>query len=261
MVIRIDTGPREAQAIVFIHGSGVAGWMWKKQIEAFRGMRSIVIDLPDHGLALAQEFRSIEETADEIARFVSEGVPGGTAHLVGHSLGAKIVLEILSRHPETARSAVVSSALVRPSALVSLMNSHALNAMSLWMLKSEAVARAQAAQFAFPDPDMTASFLSELGAMKAENLDRPIAAFAGRLFLPPDLDRVTCPVLVTAGSQEPRSMIGSQADIALAMPGARTALIQGAKHSYPWTHYAIYNSYLTAFLGGKDSASEVNDND
>jgi len=260
MIVREDSGPKEAQAIVFIHGAGVSGWMWKKQVEAFRDLRSIVVDLPDHGLALAREFRSIEETADEIARFVAERIPGGKAHFVGHSLGAKIVLEILSRHPETARSAVVSSALVRPSALVALMNNHSLNAMSLWMLEGKAVARMQAKQFAFPDPEMTEAFLTDLRAMKAENLDRPISAFANRLFLPPALDRVTCPVLVTAGSKEPRSMIDSQSDIALAIPGARKVLIPGARHNYPWTHYAIYNAQLAAFLEGGARSSEAHDN-
>jgi pimeloyl-ACP methyl ester carboxylesterase len=125
------------------------------------------------------------------------------------------------------------------------MNSHTLNAMSLWMLKSEAVARMQARQFAFPDEGMTADFLADIRAMKAENLDRPIASFAARLFLPPHLDRVTCPVLVLAGSKEPGSMLKSQADIAKAIPGARAVLIPGAKHTYPWTHFEAFNALLS----------------
>lgn len=252
MIVREDSGPRDAPAVVFVHGAGVAGWMWKIQMEAFPGMRAISVDLPDHGLAKGQAFRGLGEAADEIADFVRDGIPGGKAYFVGHSLGAKIVLEIALRRAEAAKGAVVSSALVRPMALVSMMNSHALNAMSLWMLKSAAVARMQAEQFAFPDPGMTESYLAEVRGLKAENLDRPIAAFAGSLFLPADLDRVKCPILVTAGSREPRAMRDSASDIAAAIPSARLAFIEGGRHVYPWTHYAAYDLLLGAFFAEKE---------
>jgi pimeloyl-ACP methyl ester carboxylesterase len=256
MVIRADSGPRDAVVVVFVHGAGVGGWMWKKQLESLMTYRAITIDLPDHGRARGEKFIGIESATDEIARFATDRLPGGKAHMVGHSLGAKIVLEMLSRRPDAVKSAVISSALERPMGLVKMMNSHALNAMSLWMLRSRTVARMQAAQFAFPDASMTESFLSDIGDLRVENLDRPISAFAGRLFLPPGLERAACPVLVTVGSREPKAMIASGADIAHAIPGARSAIIEGARHNYPWTHYPIYNAMLAAFLRGEELPSE-----
>lgn len=253
MVIREDRGQAAAEAVIFVHGAGVAGWMWKKQLEdlAPLGLRLLVVDLPDHGRDRQRPFAGIETVADEIAQLVREAIPSGRAHLVGHSLGAKLVLEVVARHPGLVSSAVVSSALVRPSRMARMMDSHPLNKFSLRMLRNAAMARLQAAQFAFPDPDMTEAFLADIAAMGVENLDRPVAAFCARLFPPPGLADSAVPVLLTAGSRELRSMLGSMEDLFRLIPDARTAVIEGARHNYPWTHHEAYSALLETWLKEK----------
>ena len=40
-------GPPNAPSIVFLHGGGVAGWMWRKQIEALKSAyHCLAPDLP-----------------------------------------------------------------------------------------------------------------------------------------------------------------------------------------------------------------------
>jgi pimeloyl-ACP methyl ester carboxylesterase len=246
MKVREARGPQGAPVVVFVHGAGVAGWMWNKQLEALGSLRCLAVDLPDHGTDLATPFPGIEAAADELGLLAE--AQGAPVHFVGHSLGAKLVLELLSRRPEVVASAVISSALVRPSALAQLMNHHALNALSVWMLRSEAVAKLQASQFAFPDEAMTTAFLADVRAMKPENLDRPIAAFCARLFPPPGLERVACPVLLTAGQKEPGSMRGSMDDLARLIPRARTHLLEHARHIYPWAQHEAYSSLLRDWL-------------
>ncbi len=252
MQVRFDSGPREAACVVLVHGAGMAGWMWKCQMEALSGWRLIVVDLPDHGLARAEPFTSIAEVADGVAAWVGKSL--GRVHLVGHSLGARVVLEILSRRPEVARSAVISSALVRPSRLVSWMSNHTLNRMSLWMLQNAAIAKMQALQFGFPDAEMTAAWLADMANTRTENLDRPMTAFAASLSVPPGLGRVVCPVLVTAGTSEPAAMASSVDDIVAAVPAARAARLRGAPHTYPWSRAKEYNHLLTSFLRGESAA-------
>jgi pimeloyl-ACP methyl ester carboxylesterase len=246
VIIREEVGPRDAPTVILVHGAGVAGWVWQPQRQALGAYRTVIVDLPDHGLSRAQPFTTIEAVADELA----ELVPAAGAHLVGHSLGAKVVLEVLARRPGRVRSAVVSSALVRPSALVRLMNSHALNAMSLALMQLTWVARLQATQFAFPEQAMTDLFVSSFKDLRAENLDRPMTAFASRLLPPPGLDRVTCPVLLTVGAKEVSGMRDSQRDLLRLLPTARSAVLEGAAHNAPWTHAAAYNRLLTKFLSG-----------
>jgi hypothetical protein len=45
----------------------MAGWMWKKQIESISSLRTIAVDLPDHGLDRTTPFMGIELVADELA--------------------------------------------------------------------------------------------------------------------------------------------------------------------------------------------------
>lgn len=246
MKIREEAGPVDAPTVILVHGAGVAGWMWQPQVAALGAWRTVVVDLPDHGVSRAEPFATIEAVADALA----DQLPPAGAHLVGHSLGAKVVLEVLARHPQRVRSAVVSSALVRPSVLMRMMSSHALNSMSVWLMRSPAVAKLQASQFRFPAPAMTEAFVASFDAMTAENLDRPIAAFVARLFPPPGLERVTCPVLLTVGAKEVAAMRESQRDLVKLIPGARAAVIEGADHNAPWTHADVYNSLLTTFLAG-----------
>jgi pimeloyl-ACP methyl ester carboxylesterase len=248
MHVRQDSGARDAPAVIFIHGAGLSGWMWKKQVEALGRIRSIVVDLPDHGEDRERPFTSIEAAADEIAQLASELAPSGKAHLVGHSLGAKIALEALSRHPESVASAVVSSALVRPYPLARLMNSRFINSLSIKMLRSERIARAQAAQFEFPDEEMVDAYLADMAALEEGNLERPMSAFCSRLCPPPGLEGVRCPVLVTAGSREAIAMRESVTDLEGLIPGAKATLISGARHNYPWAQYGAYNRVLEAWF-------------
>jgi len=249
MLLSHESGPADGEVVIFVHGAGMAGWMWDTVLDSAEGKRILVVDLPDHGLARNTPFQSIAATADELAALArDEGGPLG-AHLVGHSLGARIALEALARHPDSVRSAVLSSALVRSSALVSLMNSRTLSALSIRMLKSDRLARMQARQFRFPTEKMERAYLASVQAMSVDNLTRPIAAFTAALSLPESLEKVVCPVLVTVGAQETRGMLASARDIASAMPGTKVITIPGADHCYPWTEREAYGCILKDWLG------------
>jgi pimeloyl-ACP methyl ester carboxylesterase len=95
---------------------------------------------------------------------------------------------------------------------------------------------------------MRAAYMADLRAMRTENLDRPIKAFCARLFPPPGLDRLHCPVLLTFGEKEPRVMQGSMRDLERIITGSRVAVISGGKHNYPWANHAAYNEILGAWL-------------
>lgn len=236
--------------VVYVHGAGVAGWMWEPALEAVDASLSVVVDLPDHGLAASEPFRSVEAAAAELAELVEGLGLEGEAVLVGHSLGARIVLAALAARPGLALGAVVSSALVRPSVLVSMMRGRLASAMSVAMLRVPSIARLQAAQFRFPRPGMVEAFLAEAGGLDAGRLERPIEAFASNLALPPGLGACGREVLVTVGSREPRAMRASAVDIASALPRARLATLEGADHLYPWTRAEEYGKLVAEFVAG-----------
>lgn len=105
-----ESGPREAESIVFLHGGNVAGWMWGPQREALTEYHQLVPDMPGFGLSNEVPWRSIAETADRVATVIRERAHGGRAHVVGLSLGAVVGTLLVARHPGVVRSAVLSGA-------------------------------------------------------------------------------------------------------------------------------------------------------
>lgn len=86
--------------VLLIHGAGMDGTVWQLQTRylAYRGFRAVAVDLPGHGHSEGDALASVEDMADWVARFV-EVAGFGSVHVVGHSMGTFIALELASRYP------------------------------------------------------------------------------------------------------------------------------------------------------------------
>ncbi|MEH6890050.1 alpha/beta hydrolase [Bacillus sp. JJ864] len=47
-----EYGNDNAPLMLLLHGGGVSGWMWDKQVQYFSRYHCIVPDLPGHGVSL-----------------------------------------------------------------------------------------------------------------------------------------------------------------------------------------------------------------
>lgn len=245
-----EKGNINAPTIVFIHGGGVSGWMWQKQWEAFEDFHCLIPDLPDHGRSINEGYIDIKDSAERIARLIKEHANGGKAHVVGHSLGGKIIVQLLADHPEVIDRAVVGSALFRPIPLINMMLNMPAYRLTVWMLKSKRIMARQVKQFNFPGSFYSESFIKEISGQTAQMLDRIYTQLNKYLVLPEGLDKVQTCTLVIAGEKEPSAMKLSVADIANALPHAKACLIKGARHNYPWVEYEVFNEAIRAWLTG-----------
>jgi pyruvate dehydrogenase E2 component (dihydrolipoamide acetyltransferase) len=84
-------------AVVFVHGFGSDARAWQKvQVQLPRGLRVLALDLPAHGANWQQSASSLSELTDAIeAELLLAGV--ADAHLIGHSLGGAVCLELIKR--------------------------------------------------------------------------------------------------------------------------------------------------------------------
>jgi pimeloyl-ACP methyl ester carboxylesterase len=111
---RLDTtenydvaGPKNAGAIVFVHGIRLTRATWSPQLAALANdFRVIALDLPGHG-ALARVQFSIGAAVRHIADVITAEARG-PALLVGLSTGGYIALEACSRHPRLVRGLVLA---------------------------------------------------------------------------------------------------------------------------------------------------------
>jgi len=112
-----EHGPADAATILFLHGGGGGSWMWQPQVERLHDYHLLVPDLPGHGDSTGIRLTSIEDVTDRMTGLIQEKAHGGSAHVVGLSLGAQVAVYLLARAPEVVDHAVVSSALLKPMAM------------------------------------------------------------------------------------------------------------------------------------------------
>jgi pimeloyl-ACP methyl ester carboxylesterase len=110
-----STGGRQHKSgqdwIIFIHGAGGSHLVWSQQVRAFAydGFNVLAPDFPGHGESEGKPLDSAGAMAAWIVA-VMDKLDIANAHLVGHSLGGPIMLEIAANNPDRAKSATFISA-------------------------------------------------------------------------------------------------------------------------------------------------------
>jgi pimeloyl-ACP methyl ester carboxylesterase len=105
-----ESGVPGAPAIVFVHGMGQSGRIWRGHMERLSGFHCLAPDLPGFGRSNHLPPASLAETVDLVSELIETRVPAGRAHLVGLSWGAVVIHSLLIRHPDLIDRAVIDGA-------------------------------------------------------------------------------------------------------------------------------------------------------
>ena len=229
-----SSGPDDAPSIVFLHGGGAAGWMWRKVIERLPEYHCLAPDLPEQGRSGAVKPFSMALAARCVANLIRSSAHGGKAHVVGLSEGAQTTVALLAEAPELVSSAMISSALLRPIPGAWMLTPGVLAASYYTFIAPlkhwDAWVRLNMHYSAGIPNEYFADFKREFQSLTKDgwvNLMRANQSYR----LPGNLARVTCPVLVAAGEHEYPAMQDSARDLLQALPNARGALIDLGKGS------------------------------
>jgi len=108
------SGPIDAPAIVFLHGTRLSRAVWTPQRRALDDeFRVIALDLPGHGERAMEPF-TLEGAVDTVAAAIRDGAAGGRAVVVGLSLGGYVAMTLAASHPELVRGLVIAGASAEP---------------------------------------------------------------------------------------------------------------------------------------------------
>lgn len=250
-----ESGNKNAPAIVFIHGGGISGWMWGRQVSAFQDYHVIVPDLAEHGKSMGEGTITIPDSARSIAELIRKNAAGGKAHVVGHSIGAKIIVELLSRYPDVVDHAIIVSALFRPVPFLKWAFNRPAYRLTVAMLKSKSLLKYQVKQFGFPEETDRQNLMKDFGLLTVDSLDHVYGELYKHLKLPENLEKAHAPSLVMAGTKEPKAMRESVGDIATALPNAKGVLFQGCGHDIPWKLPAEFNRTVREWISGEALSS------
>jgi pimeloyl-ACP methyl ester carboxylesterase len=110
-----EFGDRALPTVILLHGGGLSDWSWKKVVDELQPTFHMVTPVIDgHGEDGKTEFISIENASDKLMRYIDQNCGGKVFAIGGLSIGAQIVVELLSKRSDIAQYAIIESALVYP---------------------------------------------------------------------------------------------------------------------------------------------------
>jgi pimeloyl-ACP methyl ester carboxylesterase len=262
-----EFGPQDAPTIVFLHGGGGASWMWQPQIDRLADYHCLAPDLPGHGKSAALAPWSIPSAAELITDLIRRQAPGGKAHVIGLSLGAQVAVSLLSSAPEVVDHTILSSALLRPLPMAWMYSPDVIKFLfsisvapfknNRWWAHVNMKYSAAISEEFFPQ------YFEDYQSLTAEQFAHVISENQ-KFRLPPNLDRVTSPVLVVIGHEEYKAMRLSACDLAAAIPGARGVevtrlekLSVAAEHNWSMTAPELFTNMVCAWISGSPLPEEL----
>lgn len=239
-----ETGPLGAPSIVFLHGIGVSGWMWNRQIAALPDFHCLNVDLPGHGRSNQAEWRSLSDTAILVAEVIREHTRCGRAHVVGLSLGGQVALALLERHADLLDHVVVSGVTVSP------MPNRVWLRPQLWLtsalIKRHSFADQQAKSLRL-GPGERAELAASLQAVSMQAYRRIMEEVVDYT-APATLGHVTVPTLVAAGGHESQIILDAVRDLPRLMPNSQGRLAPGVGHGWNVEAPELFSAMIRAWI-------------
>jgi pimeloyl-ACP methyl ester carboxylesterase len=251
--------------VVLIQGVGVAGTGWAPQVRALRS-RFQCLTFDNRGMGASQPAGAaitVEQMAED-ALWLMTHLGWESAHVVGHSLGGPVALEMALSQPARVRSLSLLCTLARGR------DATALTWRMLWLGLRTRIGPRRARRRAFLEMVMTPSALrevdpdtlaAELAPLFGHDLaDQPPVALkqlsALRAYDASDrLGGIAgIPTLVMSAAHDPIAPPRHGRALAEGIPGARFVGFDDASHGLPISHAARVNELLSEHLRSAESA-------
>jgi flavin reductase (DIM6/NTAB) family NADH-FMN oxidoreductase RutF/pimeloyl-ACP methyl ester carboxylesterase len=243
----------KGEPVILVHGVGMAAEIWGPQIEALSPRYDVIAyDMLGHGgSALPPHDVRLSDYADQLLA-VMDGLGIARAHLVGHSMGALVVLEFALAHPDRILSiAALNAVYCRAPEQRSAVEARAAALERDGHL--DTIDATIARWFGDPVPERTreaaATTRRLLGAVDPRGYQRTYRLFAsadeahrGRL------TQLRVPSLFMTGADDPNSTIEMSRVMAAEARNGRCEILSGERHMMSLTAPEDVNKRLLGFL-------------
>lgn len=244
--------PESRPTVLFIHGGGMAGWMWRPQVEALREFRCLTPDLPGHGDALSTPF-SLDAAIDALTQLLERETLDEPVHVVGLSLGGTVALLLAEQRPSAVASVMVSAASIGPLPGGPLATW--LTNLTVPLTRLPFVVRQSARQFGIP-PALMPYYERDVATLSADTYRRFNDVFDE--FQAEDVPRLAgVRVLVMAGEREPGFIRENQRKILTALASGRGFLAPGGNHTWNFGQPALFNQTVRQWVLNQPLPAEL----
>ena len=244
-----EFGADNHDVILFLHGGGLSWWNYREEAELLQAQYHVVLPILDGHGGSDRPFTSIEENAAELIAFIDEQFGGSVLMIGGLSLGAQILLEMLSQRSDICKYALVESAAVLPSKLTHALIGTAVSS-SYGLIKNRSFAKKQFKALKIKEELFEDYYRDTCLIQKADMIAfmKANAAYA----LKDSICGCTAEVHVFAGEKETKEIRESVKAIKKALPECQVKILDGMYHGEFSLNYAKeYVRTVEEILEGK----------
>jgi len=239
-----EYGDLHKPLILFIHGGGVGGWMWDKQVQYFSDFHCVVPELIDN--EATSDF-TIEDSAKKLLSLIEEKAKNKRVIVVGFSLGAQIAIQMVSLKPQLINFAIINSALVTPSPIAEKCI-RLLIKLTFPLIKNKSFAKLQAKTL-YVDQEYFEQYYEDSSKMKVDTLVKLLKenmSFA----TPRDFPKAQCNILVTVGEKEKGNMKKSALHLVNSNSNCRGVVLSNIGHGVSLANPEFFNRFVEEWIKG-----------
>lgn len=242
-----EYGDKNASLMVFLHGGGVSSWMWNKQIKHFSHYHCLAIDLPEQGKSNEDNIGNftIKYSAERVIEIIEKKAFEKEVIVIGFSLGAQVIVQMLSMKPSMVNYAIINSALVRPSPYIKTMIAPSIK-LTFPLIKNKLFSKLQAKAL-YLDEEYFETYYKESSLMKSGTLIRILEENMS-FEIPKGFEKAECKILVTVGEREKAIMKKSAADIVLHNSNCEGIIIPNAGHGISLANPDYFNGIIENWI-------------
>ena len=213
----VEFGKQNNDVIMLLHGGGLSWWNYKAEAELLKDQYHVVLPILDGHAGSDNDFISIEKNASRLISFIDKEFGGSVLLIGGLSLGAQILVEMLTQRSSICQNAVIESASVIPSKLTNLLIKPTFS-LSYGLVKKKSFAQMQF-DYLHIRKDLFEDYYRDTSQISKENMIAFLEANTSYK-IKPNLQDVYINTHILVGEKEQKKMIRSAEQLHKALPGS-----------------------------------------
>ena len=222
-----EYGDKNNKTIMLLHGGGLSWWNYREEAELLKEKYHVILPILDGHADSDRGFTSIEDNAQEIIDFINENYNGHICFIGGLSLGAQVLVEMLSRKSDVCDYAIIESALVKPLSTASKVVKPSIK-LSYKLISKKWFAELQFASLKIRK-DLFDDYYRDSCKIKKEDLIAFLAANV-RYTVKDTIKDTKAKVLIVVGRRENFPMINSAKILNEKIKGSTMKILPGYYH-------------------------------
>ena len=245
----IEFGKQNNDVIMLLHGGGLSWWNYKAEAKLLKNRYHVVLPILDGHAGSNNDFISIEKNASRLISFIDKNFGGSVLLIGGLSLGAQILVEMLSQRNTICQNAVIESASIIPSRMTNALIKPMFS-LSYGLVKMKYFAQMQF-DYLHIRKDLFEDYYQDTSQISKENMIAFLKANTS-YEIKPGLQNVHTKVHVLVGEKEQKKMICSAEQLHKALPGSVLEIKKGLYHGeYSINHPEEYAKELLDMINAQ----------